>query len=95
MDAAPVAAAVCHGPEALIGSKWLRPDDPAGGHFVSYYGAWMSFRDVLHRYERKKPNEVCCDASGRLFSGNTPNSTAEMTAQACVRIRELKTAAGK
>ena len=25
MDATPIAAAVCHGPEALIGTKWLHP----------------------------------------------------------------------
>lgn len=90
MDSAPVAAAVCHGPEALAGSKWLRPEDAAGGNFVSYYGAWISFRDVLHRYERKKPGEVCQDASGRLFTGNAPNSTKAMATEACNAIRALK-----
>jgi len=94
LDAAPVAAAVCHGPEALAGSKWLREGDPAAGSFISYYGAWTSFRDVLHRYERKKPGEVCQDAAGRLFSGNAPNSTKEMTVRACAAIRGVKAAAG-
>eukprot|EP00931_Biecheleriopsis_adriatica_P042954 TRINITY_DN24518_c0_g1_i1.p1 TRINITY_DN24518_c0_g1~~TRINITY_DN24518_c0_g1_i1.p1 ORF type:complete len:534 (-),score=99.27 TRINITY_DN24518_c0_g1_i1:25-1626(-) len=91
MDSAPVAAAVCHGPEALIGSKWLHPADGIGGNFVSYYGAWMSFRDLLDRYERKKPGEICQDAAGRLFTGNAPNSTKDMVLAACCAIR----AAGK
>jgi putative intracellular protease/amidase len=91
LDAAPVVAAVCHGPEALIGSKWLHAKDGnCAGNFISYYGAWMSFRDLLHRYEKKKPGEICCDAGGRFFSGNAPNSTKEMVTQACAAILELK-----
>jgi len=90
LDAAPVAAAVCHGPEALIGSKWLHAKDGSSvGNFISYYGAWMSFRDVLHRYEKKKPGEICSDSGRRLFSGNAPNSTKEMVTQACASILEL------
>jgi len=87
MDATPIAAAVCHGPEALIGTKWLHPS-PSGevGKFVSYYGAWMSFRDVLHAYERKKPGEFCEDATGRFFTGNAPNSTQAMVVRACEAI---------
>ena len=87
MDATPIAAAVCHGPEALIGTKWLHPS-PSGevGKFVSYYGAWMSFRDVLHAYERKKPGEICEDATGRFFTGNAPNSTQAMVVRACEAI---------
>ena len=89
MNAAPIAAAVCHGPEALIGTKWLHPKDGEVGKFVSYYGAWMSFRDVLHAYERKKPGETCVDASGRLFTGNAPNATAAMVEQACEAILSM------
>lgn len=86
MNACPVAAAVCHGPEALIGSKWLHgPDRP--GSFCSYYGAWMSFRDVMATYERKKPGEICQDASGRLFTGNAPNATKPMVVAACAAIK--------
>jgi putative intracellular protease/amidase len=89
MDACPVAAAVCHGPEALIGSKWLHgPDGP--GSFISYYGAWMSFRDVIGKYERKKPGEICQDASGRLFTGNAPNATKPMVVAACSAIKAMK-----
>jgi len=90
MDATPIAAAVCHGPEALIGTKWLHPSDGEVGKFVSYYGAWMSFRDVLHAYERKKPGEICEDANGRLFTGNAPNSTQSMVERACEAILALK-----
>jgi len=94
LDSVPVVAAVCHGPEALIGSKWLHAKDGSStGNFISYYGAWMSFRDVLHRYEKKKPGEICVDAGGRLFSGNAPNSTKEMVTQACAAILDLKKAA--
>jgi len=89
MDACPIAAAVCHGPEALIGSKWLHgPEGPVGA-FMSYYGAWMSFRDVIDKYERMKPGEVLQDASGRLFTGNAPNSTKQMVEAACSAIRAL------
>ena len=89
MDAAPYAAAVCHGPEALIGSKWLHPGDGKVGPFISYYGAWMSFRDIPG-YERKKPGEICEDASGRLFTGNAPNSTKAMVVRACEAISASK-----
>merc|ERR1712151_693754 len=81
MNASPIAAAVCHGPEALIGSKWLDPEDPNGGNFTSYYGAWMSFRHVIGRYQKLKPGEICCAASGCLFTGNAPNSTKAMVTQ--------------
>ncbi|CAK8992444.1 unnamed protein product [Durusdinium trenchii] len=89
MDSTPIAAAVCHGPEALIGTKWLHPKEGEVGKFVSYYGAWMSFRDVLHAYERKKPGEICVDASGRLFTGNAPNATSAMVERACDAILAL------
>eukprot|EP00928_Gymnodinium_smaydae_P018368 TRINITY_DN16994_c0_g1_i2.p1 TRINITY_DN16994_c0_g1~~TRINITY_DN16994_c0_g1_i2.p1 ORF type:complete len:550 (+),score=90.35 TRINITY_DN16994_c0_g1_i2:23-1651(+) len=90
MNDASVAAAVCHGPELLIGSKWLDPADEKGGNFISYYGAWMSFRHVIHRYEKKKPGETCEDATGRLFTGNAPNSTKEMVVKACAAMKSLK-----
>lgn len=86
MDATPIAAAVCHGPEALIGTKWLHPTDGEVGKFTSYYGCWMSFRDVKHAYERKKPGEICQDVTGRFFSGNAPNSTQAMVERACEAI---------
>ena len=89
MDSAPYAAAVCHGPEALIGSKWLHPPDGNVGPFISYYGAWMSFRD-LPGYERRKPGEICEDTSGRLFTGNAPNSTKAMVVRACKAISSSK-----
>ena len=93
IDACPFAAAVCHGPEALIGSKWLHGPAGASGPFVSYYGAWMSFRDVLDRYERKKPGEICRDASGRLFTGNAPNATKPMLVAACEAVQAAKAGA--
>jgi len=89
MDAIPIAAAVCHGPEALLGSKWLHKDH-LKGPFISYYGCWMSFRDVLAKYEKKPPGEVCQDESGRLFSGNAPNSTREMVERACKAILDSR-----
>ena len=89
LDSAPFAAAVCHGPEALIGSKWLHPPDGKVGPFISYYGAWMSFRDV-HGYERRKPGEICEDASSRLFTGNAPNSTKALVIRACEAISASK-----
>jgi len=91
MDACPIAAAVCHGPEALIGSKWLHGPDGPAGNFVSYYGAWMSFRDVIDKYERKKPGETCKDASGCLFTGNAPNATKPMLVEACAAINAART----
>lgn len=81
MDQAEIAAAVCHGPEALSGSKWLRS---SGAHFTAYTGCWISFRDVLNRFEKKPPGETCQD--GQLFSGNAPNSTKEMTKHAMAAI---------
>eukprot|EP00930_Biecheleria_cincta_P053229 TRINITY_DN3862_c0_g1_i4.p1 TRINITY_DN3862_c0_g1~~TRINITY_DN3862_c0_g1_i4.p1 ORF type:complete len:693 (+),score=125.83 TRINITY_DN3862_c0_g1_i4:63-2141(+) len=97
MNAAPVAAAVGHGPEALVGSKWLHPSggeaEPwSEGKFTSYYGAWTSFRDVITRYEKKKPGEICIDSSGRLFTGNAPASAKEMTSAACSAMRFVKSA---
>lgn len=86
LDRARFAAAVCHGPELLIGSKWLHSADGSKGPFISYYGCWMSFRDVLANYEKKKPGEVCEDSTGRLFTGNAPNSTKEMVRRACEAI---------
>jgi putative intracellular protease/amidase len=92
MDACPCAAAVCHGPEALIGTKWLDPARSLKGPFTAYYGCWMSFRHVLDKYEKIKPGEVCQDESGRLFSGNAPNSTKEMVERACKAFQEIKAA---
>ncbi|CAJ1373920.1 unnamed protein product [Effrenium voratum] len=88
VDGCAVGAAVCHGPEALIGTKWLHPADGQVGSFVSYYGAWMSFRDLSAVYERKKPGETCesVTPSGRLFTGNAPNATKAMMEQACQAI---------
>jgi len=90
MDSCPVAAAVCHGPEAMIGSKWLHGPDGPVGSFITYYGAWLSFRDVMHKYERKKPGEICQDASGRLFTGNAPNATKPMVVAACAAIEAAR-----
>lgn len=88
MDGAEVAAAVCHGPEVLIGSKWMSSSQ---AKFTSYSGCWMSFRDVLDRYQRLKPGETCQDQL--LFSGNAPNSTKEMVTQACAAIKAHRAAA--
>eukprot|EP00927_Polykrikos_kofoidii_P055947 TRINITY_DN50129_c0_g1_i1.p1 TRINITY_DN50129_c0_g1~~TRINITY_DN50129_c0_g1_i1.p1 ORF type:complete len:546 (+),score=89.96 TRINITY_DN50129_c0_g1_i1:108-1745(+) len=87
VNGARVAAAVCHGPEVLIGSKWLAPE--VAHEFTAYYGAWMSFRHVLGRFQRRKPGEAVQDTVGCLFSGNAPNSTKEMVVQACAALRAL------
>merc|ERR1712176_238513 len=87
MDSASIAAAVCHGPEALIGSKWLLE---SCGNFTAYTGCWMSFRDVLGRFEKKKPGEVVGDSGSALFSGNAPNATKEMVARACREIKDRR-----
>merc|ERR1712083_854976 len=96
MDAASLAAAVCHGPEALIGSKWLRAGgDEEQGKFTAYYGCWMSFRHVLGRFERLKPGDACGDeSSSRLFSGNAPNATKEMMRRACVALKSMRAGTG-
>lgn len=90
MNACSIAAAVCHGPEAMIGSKWLHGPDGAVGSFMSYYGAWISFRDVIDKYEKKKPGEICQDVAGCLFTGNAPASTKPMTVAACAAINAAK-----
>lgn len=84
MDGATVAAAVCHGPEALIGSKWLAQ----GLKFTAYTGCWMSFRHVLGHFQKKSPGETCQD--GLLFSGNAPNATLAMAEQACTAILAMR-----
>jgi len=86
MDAATVAAPVCHGAEAMHGSKWLAPD--ASLRFTAYSGCWVSFRHVLDRFQRMKPGETMRD--GLLFSGNAPNSTAALVTQACDAISRLR-----
>lgn len=88
MNNAEVAAAVCHGPEALIGSKWMQAGETAT--FTAYYGCWMSFRSMLERFVRLKPGAVCAAEGGKLFSGNAPNSTKEMARQACLAIKLLR-----
>lgn len=74
IDNCDIGCAVCHGPEVMVGTKWLK-DGESFGKFTSYYGAWVSFRDVFARYEKKKPGEITIDSSGRLITGNAPNSS--------------------
>lgn len=91
IDKSKIAAAVCHGPELLIGTKWLK-DGEAFGTFISYWGLWMSFRDRLARYKKEKPGEVMVDSTGRLITGNAPNSTPVFADTAITTIKALESA---
>jgi len=87
MDAASLCAAICHGPEALIGSKWLGADC---GPFTSYHGCWMSFRHVLASYEKKPVGTVVENAAGNMITANSPVATSEFVVRSCGRLRAMR-----
>jgi len=81
-----IGSAICHGPMALLGTKWIPPKDLPGPQFTSYLGCWIYFRDVIKRFATEKPGFVCADEEYRLYTGNSPLSSKEFATQFCMAV---------
>jgi len=92
IDNAEIAAAVCHGPEALVGSKWLRA--PHIADFTAYHGCWMSWRGEAMQFYKDDGADIRGYAAEghKFFTGRNPNATRPMTTEACQAIKKLRAA---
>lgn len=79
LDRIPLAGAVCHGPMALIGTKWLNAAN--NFQFTSFNGAWIYFRDIANRRQALAPGQGVFDIpmGCKLFTGNSPVGAKDWT----------------